>query len=217
MNNIITIPFIFDRDEFNKRVKIELYEGMEQEIEGLLDKAIPLISPKAIFIESSLGDIKDKFTDDTLLKMIKDNNVVFPYVVTCGIELENLSKELDDMLVNFWLDALKQMSMDRAFNSLRIYIKEHYNIDKLYSINPGSDSCGAGWIFEEQKNLFSLFPDITEKIGVTLTESLLMHPNKTISGIIFESNKDFVSCDECKNIDCPNRRMIHDGAVIFHE
>jgi len=218
---ILKVPFDFDRDEFNRRVKIELYEGMEEEIEALLDRAVPLVKPKAVYREIGVGRketgrvlIDDQvFTDEALVSRLKDIPVVFPYIVTCGHELEGLAEE-GDMLIGFWLDALKQMAMDRAFNYYRNYIKKKYNISKLYSLHPGSSTCGEGWDIKDQKKLFSFFPFVEEKIGVRLTGSMLMYPNKTVSGIMFESDKDFVSCLECDNIHCPNRKMIHDGAVI---
>lgn len=214
---ILNVPFIFNRDDFNKRVRIELYEGMEDEIESLLKKAVPLINPKAIFLECSIDEITDNFTDEILLNRLNSVENTYPYIVTCGLELDVLADEFGDMLVNFWLDALKQMAMDTAFNYFRSYIKHQYNIKKLYSINPGSDACGEGWAFEDQKILFTLFPDVTRDIGVTLTDSLLMNPNKTVSGIIFESDRDFISCQECDNIHCSNRKMIHEGAVITND
>jgi len=235
---ILVVPFNFDREEFNRRVKIELYEGMEDEIESLLDKAVPLIRPKAVYreleimsresqgqtgqrhgnssMESSLNNLQiddQVFTDSILVNRLRDVSTVFPYIITCGIELEELAKG-DDMLAEFWLDALKQMALDRAFNYFRIHIKEKCNISKLYSLNPGSSTCGEGWDISDQKKLFSFFPSVEEKLGIRLTESMLMFPNKTLSGIMFESDRDFVSCQECDNIHCPNRKIIHEGAVL---
>ncbi|MGL1891316.1 MAG: hypothetical protein OCD02_06780 [Spirochaetaceae bacterium] len=218
---ILEIPFEFNIKEFNRRVKIELYEGMEDEIEELLKNVIPLVSAKAIFIESKITPEENIITigsqifkDEVLTKKLQDNSIVFPYIVTCGTGLENLEDYKNDMLAEYWLDAIKQMAMDSAFDYFRDYIKSKYKIDKLYSMNPGSDVCGDGWDFTDQKKLFNLFPNITENIGVTLSESLLMSPNKTVSGIIFESDKDFVSCLECSNTDCQNRRIIHDGSIM---
>lgn len=218
---VLQVPFVFDREEYNRRIKMELYEGLEDEIETFLDKALPLVKPKAVFREMGVGRreggiilLGDQLFDDpVIVSHLKNVSIIFPYIATCGIELEGLASE-GDMLVEFWLDALKQMAMDRAFNALRTHIKGKFKISKLYSLNPGSSTCGEGWDIKDQTKLFSFFPLVETEIGVRLTGSMLMFPNKTVSGIMFESDKDFVSCLECDNIHCPNRKIIHDGAVI---
>ncbi len=218
---ILEVPFPFDREEYNRRVKMELYEGMEEEIEILLGKAVPLVKPKAVFKEIGVGREDDGtivledqvFDDPVIFSHLKSVEKIYPYIATCGNELEDLASE-GDMLISFWLDALKQMAMDCAFNSFRTHIKKSFSISKLYSLSPGSSTCGEGWDIQDQRKLFSFFPQVEEGIGVRLTESLLMFPNKTVSGIMFKSERDFVSCQECDNIHCPNRKMIHDGAVI---
>ena len=218
---ILKVPFTFNRAEFNKRVKIELYQGMEDEIEAILSIAKPLLTPKVLYGEFDVIhrddhiEISDqKFYDPKLLNRVSDVKKIYPYLVTCGTELDNEDSLKGDMLADFWLDALKQMGMDRAFNYVRTHIKTSSNIDKLYSINPGSDTCGEGWNIEDQKILFKIFGSNAADIGVTLNTSYLMSPNKTVSGFMFKSDKDFVSCQECKNINCSNRRMIHDGAIV---
>jgi len=219
--NILQVPFHFDREEFNKRIHIELYEGMEEEIESFLERAVPLLKPKAVFRETGVrrretGEIlidEQVFSDPVLISHMENKDSVFPYIVSCGDELEELVTSSGDMLEVFWYDALKQMAMDQAFNYLRINIKENFDIPKLYSLNPGSDACGEGWDLGDQKKLFTYFPDVEKKIGVMLTDSMLMYPNKTVSGLMFESDMDFVSCQECSNIQCPNRKIMHEGAL----
>lgn len=218
---LLNVPFVFDRKDFEKRICIELYEGMEEAIDDLLARALPLLRPKAVFREiavekSNAGEvlIEDQvFTDPALLARLENRKIVFPYIATCGDELDSLASESGDMLEVYWYDALKQMSMDSAFDFLRNHIKEKKSIKGLHSINPGSDTCGEGWELNDQRKLFNLLPHAEPGIRVRLTESMLMFPNKTVSGFMFESDRDFVSCLECDNVQCPNRKMIHEGAV----
>lgn len=222
---ILTPDFIFDRKDFDRRIRIQLYEGMEEEIDDFLVRTLPLIRPKALFREVVIHrNRKDRgfcfqaedqcFDDPVTEEHLKDLDRIFPYIATCGNELEDLAASSGDMLEVFWMDALKQMSMDRAFSSLMAHIKTVYSLDKIYSLNPGSDTCREGWDLENQKILFALLPGAEENIGVSLTASLLMKPNKTVSGIFFRSDRDYVGCRDCGNINCPNRRVIHDGAIL---
>ena len=219
--NTLHFQFNFDRDEFDKKIHIELYEGMEEEIEALLESAVPLLKPKAVYSEILIDHLNTGelliggqiFSDPQLLSHLENKVTVFPYVATCGDELDALAAESGDLLEGYWYDALKQMAMDHAFNQLRDHIKGQSAVSKLYSMNPGSDACGEGWDLVDQRKLFDLLGNVETEIGVRLTESMLMFPNKTVSGFMFESEVDFVSCHECDNMDCPNRKMIHEGAI----
>jgi hypothetical protein len=72
-------------------------------------------------------------------------------------------------------------------------------------MNPGSGDADV-WPIQQQRELFSLLGDVQGELGVSLTESCLMVPNKTVSGLIFPTEIDFESCQVCKRKDCPNRR-----------
>ena len=45
------------------------------------------------------------------------------------------------------------------------------------------------WPIEQQKELFSLFEYVEKLIGVKLTDSYLMIPNKSVSGFLSSSKK----------------------------
>ncbi len=63
----------------------------------------------------------------------------------------------------------------------------------------------AGCPIEQQRGLFALLGDVEQAIGVRLTESFLMIPNKTTSGILFPTEADFRSCEVCHRENCPAR------------
>lgn len=219
---VIKIPFLFDREEFDKRIRIELYEGMEEEIDALIGRSVPLIEPVALYRELGVGrgetggfQIEDQIFDDQVTAgHFEGLDRIFPYVATCGPGLEDMLNSGVDMLEIFWIDALKQMAMDRAFDALRGEVKSKYAIEHLYSLNPGSDTCREGWDIQNLSKIFKLMPNAESLANVQLTDSLLMLPNKTVAGFLFKSHKDFVTCLDCDNINCSNRRMIHDGAIV---
>jgi hypothetical protein len=66
------------------------------------------------------------------------------------------------------------------------------------------------WPISEQPKLFSLFGDTERSVGVKLTDSLLMIPRKSISGILFPSEEGFVSCRLCPRENCPSRKALYD-------
>jgi len=47
-------------------------------------------------------------------------------------------------------------------------------------------------------------------VGIELTESLLMVPQKSVSGVRFANAHDYVNCRLCPRENCPNRRAPRD-------
>ena len=63
------------------------------------------------------------------------------------------------------------------------------------------------WRLEEQKQLFAVL-DCAKRIGLTLTDGLMMAPSKSVTAIIgLSENVECVwnKCVTCKNINCPYR------------
>ncbi len=213
------IPFNFDYDQFGKKISIENYENLEGP-EKLLDKALPLIKPKAIFEVAYIKEraeekikIGEKFFESRVLrKNLEDVERVFPYICTCGDELEELQQNTDDYLEEYWIDALKEMSLKAARNFLQEHIKDKFKIDQLSSMSPGSGNVDL-WPIEQQEPLFSLFGDVEQQIGVKLTDSYLMIPNKSVSGIFFPTEVKFQTCQLCTREDCPGRRAPYTGEL----
>ena len=98
----------------------------------------------------------------------------------------------------------------------RGYWQEHlermYALGKTSMMNPGSGDATV-WRIEQQRELFSLLGDVEGQIGVRLTESCLMIPNKSLSGIRFAKEIDFRSCQVCHRKDCPSRTAEFDAAM----
>ena len=98
-----------------------------------------------------------------------------------------------------------ELYLRKAIKSLHDSVKAAYYADKdVSSMAPGS--LDAEWPITEQTPLFSLLGDAAQKVGVELTESCLMVPAKSISGIYFSADKHFESCSMCTRENCPNRR-----------
>ncbi len=140
------------------------------------------------------------------LSVLKEIHRVIGYVATCGNELETYALTEFDMLAPYWLDELKTQALACARKKLREFCKEQYGITKPLSLNPGSGNVDI-WPIEQMDGLFELLGG-TQEIGVKLTESSLMIPNKTIAGLLFASPlTDYESCAYCEREHCPNRRV----------
>ena len=210
---VTNIPFSPTFEEYGKKIKIEKYESMENTVRALFEETAPLLQPKAVlkecYIETKNGNsvVVDgvKFTSTVFDTKLDSAERVFAYVATCGTELENFSRDPSDFMEQFLLDELKEMALRDALQYLRSYVKETYKLKKIASMNPGSADAHV-WPIEQQQQLFSLLGDVKQSIGVTLTDSHLMIPNKSVSGIYFPTEVDFEMCQECRRENCPHRR-----------
>ena len=70
-------------------------------------------------------------------------------------------------------------------------------------MNPGSLD---GWPIEQQVELFNLLENKNKDLGVELTESFLMVPQKSVSGILFKSKSGYTNCKLCEMVNCPSRK-----------
>lgn len=197
-------------EELVDNLKIE-NENDRAELGKMLDIARKIARPKAIYLEGYIDSRGDdfiiingvKFTSMVLKKNLEKIDRVFPYIATCGAELD-IIKFSDDLLKEYWWDSIKASYLNIARKNLMEYIKKRFMLKKTSTMVPGGSEIGL-WPIEQQKELFSLFGNIESLIGVKLTPSYLMIPNKSVSGILFPAEKDYNGCKICRRKNCPGR------------
>jgi hypothetical protein len=178
-------------------------------------EARPLLHPRAFFRPAF---IETKGTEDVgieghlfhsriLRKNLEPVEKVFPYVLTIGPDLETQAAG-DDLLHRYYLETLADMALGAASDAVDQRLRKQYGFATLASMSPGSL---ADWPITEQVPLFALLGEVESQIGVRLTESLLMLPRKSISGIFFPSEESFVSCRLCPRTVCQGRKAPYDS------
>ncbi len=154
--------------------------------------------------------IENKFfaLDKIVTGQIKKAEEAALFVCTIGTGMENLSKKFlaeGDPAMGYLVDAVASSAVESATNALHDFIgyemeKHGLKITNRYS--PGY----CNWSVSEQHLLFSLLPP--KFCGVTLNESALMNPIKSVSGIIgigaAVKRKEYI-CDRCGVKDCTYR------------
>lgn len=210
-----TIPWRLDPTEVFKRVRMDPAGPEAGDICRLFDAAHAIGRPKALYREGFI----DARTDDTVVidgvtftsRVLRVNldhaQRVFAYLATCGMELEAWARSLDDMLEQYWADAIMELALRKALHFLNGQIERVMPQSKTSTMNPGSL---RDWPITQQKPLFALADSGAAAVGITLTESLLMVPAKSVSGIRFPTEASFESCQICPRKDCPNRRAPYD-------
>ena len=215
------IPCKFDLNALLEKMHIEKESDDAKDFTGLLETASGIARPKVIYdiayVENSKDDTVEfgntVFTSHILSVNLDKVERVFPYIITCGRELDEIKIPPDDMFKQFWMDGIKTAALFTGRNYFIEFIKKRYAIKKTASMSPGSGSRDI-WPIEQQKLLFSLFGDVEKLIGVKLTDSFLMIPNKTVSGILYPAEVDFNTCKLCPRKVCINRRAPYDEELV---
>jgi len=212
------IPFEADERALSERLRIDVDSEQADELAMLLDQARAIARPKGLYRIAFITQKDDlgveidgiKFTSRVLRVNLDSVNRVFPYVATCGVELDEWSHALGDVLHAYWAEAIKLAAVAAAIKAVNEDMDGRYRPGHTSVMNPGSL---LDWPLRQQRPLFSLLGDPQALIGVELTPSMLMVPNKSVSGIRFSTEADFASCQLCPRVDCPGRRAPYDSGL----
>jgi hypothetical protein len=220
MNDIIleNIPFNPEIQPILKKLHIK--EGSQDATEflQLLDHAKAVANPKVLYKLSSIDFREEekviidgvKLTSRILTVNLENTHRVFPFVATCGIELEEFSDRIEDVFLGYWAEAIKELALMFALEAMETQLRKYIPTGHISAMSPGSLE---DWPINEQVQLFSILGNTQEKIGVKLTESFLMIPTKSVSGIHFMVDNSFESCQLCPRDNCPNRRAPYNESL----
>lgn len=191
--------------------------GLADEAAALFEQAKGIAMPKALCSRADIehGDgavtingvrIENAFVAEKLAGC----GYCVAYVITCGLELEKWAAGLSDMMASYWADGIKLIALEAMRNKVFDTLKDEYFADAKHisSLNPGSLK---EWPLPSQRQLFDILGGVTGDIGVRLTDSFLMLPAKSVSGLMFSSADSYENCMLCPKLSCPNRRAAYIG------
>lgn len=169
------------------------------------------VKPKFIIKEFKLGEIgndfieinSQRFHSRVIPKQLKNAKTAFIFIATCGTEILEYASSVTNMFDNYLLDQIAYLGFLTAMDDIQDYLLNNFDIKKYISLGPGSI---PDWNLKEVNKIFKLIGDDYKKIGVSVLESGMINPVKSVSGIIFETDDTFHSCIICKMANCPNRK-----------
>jgi len=191
------------------------YAGVKEADEktlSLLDECIKeaegFIKPKICYdefevtlsdcVEFPFGSVKS----EKLLKNLKECKKVIIFAATLGIEYDRL-------LLRYSKISPAKAVLLEALGTERI---EDFCDEFCCKVNPFTKprfSPGYGDLpLEFQKEIFKVL-DCSKKIGLTLNESLLMSPSKSVTAIVGITDKkcdEKSGCEACEKVNCTFRR-----------
>ena len=137
-------------------------------------------------------------------------------ICTVGPEIETRSRDYmknGNMFMGYVLDSMASWGVDELRRMFCEEIKRHFQKTRGFRSSTMLSPGESDWEVKEQKVIFNLLQEEAEQIGVSLTESSLMIPMKSLSlllgvgekplGVEGGSNCDFCSMRE----NCRYREM----------
>ena len=204
---IDSVPVKLDAEEFLNTKEVERLRGRleDMEIAALIERCSRLIEPKAVYrpvevmnIENDEVRLKtgDRLESIVLADTLECGQTIVPRVVTIGPRLEQeASKEGRNSVLQGWiLERMGDYVLGKAVAHVRSLAEKSLG-RAVSSFSPGS---GTGRLFsiEQQDTLFQIL-DPQRNIGVHLTESYLMVPRKSSSGVFAATRHEYVACQYC--------------------
>ncbi|MFH1893877.1 MAG: vitamin B12 dependent-methionine synthase activation domain-containing protein [Candidatus Zixiibacteriota bacterium] len=182
-----------------------------------------LAEPAGILAGISMSDCENIYVGESLNEDVTPLESIFKsadtlclFAVTIGSKITNRISDLFNQR-EFALGSMLDSAASEGTENAAQWI-ENYYVDYLTSVDKCDESIGVlrfspgycGWHVSAQKKLFRYLDPAA--IGISLTESCLMQPLKSISGVIISGKKEifdfedtFPFCSECSDHSCTER------------
>ncbi len=185
-------------------------------IREIMEEAEKLVKPEGGFAlfkninidrenkKTIIGDVEFD-TKSIVTRHMDKSGMIAVFACTAGAEISRLASgyNKNGHTVHAYIaDSLGSIVVERAMDMIQEQLgsmmeKQGLKITNRYS--PGY----CGWELKEQMKLFSLLPD--HFCHISLTDSMLMKPIKSVSGIIGIGRDvmyDQYTCNYCKDVNC---------------
>jgi hypothetical protein len=205
------IPVKIDDETVKRNFRIRDTDKRAGRFEEIMQQARSVARPKAVYREAFVDEITADsviidgigFKSRVMRSNLENIGRIFACVVTCGTEIDEWAKGFKDMLEKFWADSIMESILYGTVEYVFNYFNSVYKLEKAGWMSPGSL---PDWPVTGQAELFTVIGDVKRLIGVELTKRLMLLPIKSVSGIIFPSDINYVNCMLCTKTDCKGRR-----------
>jgi hypothetical protein len=151
-----------------------------------------------------IGDV-ELGTKSIVTRHMDKAGLIAVFACTAGAEISKLASEYNKKghTVHAYIaDSIGSIVVEHAMNKIQERLKLQMEEKGLKITNRYSPGY-CGWELKEQSKLFGLLPE--NFCGISLSDSMLMKPIKSVSGII-GIGKDVVydqyTCNYCRDVNC---------------
>jgi len=191
--------------------------GMAERIAQMVAEARPCLRPRgtySVYAVSSRTAHSLKLDRTTISgnigEYLEEADRVAVFAVTVGEGISHLAESAakdGDALAAWVMDTVGSWAAEAAADALMLRIRRHLRGEEELTLRYSPGYCGME--IGQQRKLFPLVQ--AGSVGVTLMPSMLMHPLKSISGLVGLAPREAVSryrspCDLCQRAGCHMRR-----------
>jgi hypothetical protein len=216
---------VIPREEILRSQGIPEKAEISDNFERILDEAIELFSelaePGGIFAGIGIDGFERVLRGDGLNEMENPVDDIFRksthlalFAVTLGPVLSGKVTELfdnEEYALGYMLDSVSSFAADRLADLIANEFRNDLTAPESGDLRVLSYSPGyCGWHISGQKKLFEALQP--EEIGITLNDSCLMTPIKSVSGVLIAGPREiheFINsypfCDTCSARTCIGR------------
>ncbi|MBW2592403.1 MAG: vitamin B12 dependent methionine synthase [Deltaproteobacteria bacterium] len=212
------ITFKPNLENLHEQLHVPPRPAAREAFNALAEQAAEVARPRALYGLAPIEERGDnfivvekiRFKSRVLAVNTQSLGRVFPFVATCGVEMQHWVDGISGMLEQFYADELKLAALRVAIRSLEKEVRHRFDTGKISQMCPGSLK---DWPIDQQSPLFDLLGDTENAVGVTLKSSMLMVPDKSVSGFYFQNESGFASCQLCPAENCPSRKVPFDQTL----
>jgi hypothetical protein len=191
--------------------------GTAERIDAIIAEALPSLRPRGFYTLYPVADqtahsltLSDITISGKIGEFLAEASRIAVFVVTVGEEISGLAQSASkrgDAFSAWVMDALGSWAVESAADALMVRIRRHLGHGEELTLRYSPGYCGMA--LAQQRSLFQLMQAWT--VGVRLMPTMLMHPLKSISGVVGLSPKEAVAryrspCDLCPSTGCHMRR-----------
>lgn len=187
-------------------------EDLEAEISDCLSEIAGKLSYKVCYTELEVTEepVKTwKENSKSLCKNLENCKRVILFAAGIGIEIDRLIARYSRISPSkaLFFQAIGAERIETLCNVFNDDMRSNVQQSRLF-LRPRFSPGYGDFSLEAQKDIFRIL-DCSKRIGVTLNDSLIMSPSKSVTALIGVSECDSVSlsgCRTCSKKDCEFRR-----------
>ncbi len=184
-------------------VEDKILRDIDQCSEIIIKNALPKVIYRVFDIESDLSFSGTNFSPkgNDIAEMLKDCGRAIIMAATIGGEIDGIirRREVDDMYLALMLDSCASCAIENVCDNFQNELEERLFNENLYLTDRFSPGYGD-MPFEQQREICEIL-NTSKTIGVSLNESGIMIPRKSVTAIMGIAQKPqkkrFRGCEYC--------------------
>lgn len=175
-------------------------------IHSCIDEVRQKLSYKVCYGEFDVGFLN--IESEMLSKNLENCSSVIIFAATIGVEIDRLIAKYSKISPSraLVIQAIGAERIEALCDEFCKDIEKEKNMSLTNRFSPGYGDLSLNI----QKEIFNVL-DCSKRIGLTLNDSLIMSPTKSVTAFVGVSNKDIVKinkCSLCNKKDCAYRGIV---------